>query len=204
MIVGQMALTGRFPLWEKCLRDLAEHCDRLYVRFDTRVGDRRVLKAVPEILGPKMGSTLSSDTPWDNWQWREEMLRSLDIVKPDLVLTCDEDEMFEPKIKQDLVRLGRFGGQMAFGYVNPTEDDWVPPKPYPSKPHVKAYAWKPGLTFRNYQSRGRLSNYRKNQYLLGQARIQHYCFYTPQLRTAKAVTKSTEGKMRWAQEATTV
>jgi len=190
MIVGLMALC-RFPYYERCLRNLLELVDKVYLRFDGITGDRKIYDSLPGICGNKLGDIYISSSAWNAFIWREELLRMLDSVKPELVLFPDEDECFGPDIKEDIRRFRKSDKQqLAFNYKYPapTIDEWKHKKPYPSEPHIKAYKWKEGLTYIPYKKRASLSNYGKFNYKLAKSKILHYCFYTPELRKNKLWT----------------
>jgi hypothetical protein len=196
MIVGQMALYNH-PMWRMTLAALLTHVDKVYLRWDqagldtniaggSRISDAQIL------CGPKFGGLLISATPWRPTNWREEMLRLLDTVKPSIVLAPDEDEVFGEGIEDDIETLRRSKhSQMAFEYVvpMPTNDGFdTGPKPYPSKSHVKAFRWKPGLTYLPYKRRARLANYSKTAFVLGKSKILHYAFYTEEMRKTHLTT----------------
>jgi hypothetical protein len=128
------------------------------------------------------------------------MVRMLDDVKPEIVLVPDEDEEFGPYLELDIERLRRSKyPQMAFAYEYPmpTEDGWNGrDKPYPSKPHVKAYKWRPGLTYHPYKRRARLSNFGKDDYILGHSRMRHLCFWNEEIREMKL--RGTQAKKEWS------
>jgi len=201
MIVGQMALYNH-PCWRLTLEALLGHVDMVYLRQDQAglpydiAGGARVVE-IQALCGRKFGGLLLSATPWNATNWREEMLRILDTVRPRVVLCPDEDEMFGPEIDEDIdTLLSMKHGQMAFGYQAPmpTKDGVdTGPKPYPSKPHVKAYPWRPGLTYLPYKRRARLANYPKDAFVLGKSKMLHYAFYTEEMRKKHPTT--TKGKM---------
>lgn len=197
MIVGLMALC-RFPFYEKCLRDLLTITDKVYLRFDGIVGDKNILSHIPDICQKKLGDIYISSTSWNAFIWREELLRMLDTVCPEIVLFPDEDESFGDGIEDDIRRFRKSKKQqLAFNYAYPapTVDGWRHKKPYPSEPHIKAYKWKKGLTYIPYKKRASLSNYGKFHYKMAKSKILHYCFYTPELRTHKLWTGP--DKKRW-------
>lgn len=204
MIVGQMSLF-RFPMWRECLADLASHVDALYLRVDMR-GDINISEAMNVANeASTRGHTIcvrQSNLKWNVWNWREEMLRMLDDVKPDIVLTCDEDEKFGPEVEKDIVYLmASEVQQVAFGYEYPmpSVDGWKPEgrnKPFPSTPHVKAFKWRPGLTFKGYRGRGFLPKYHKKNYVIGESKMLHYCWYNEEIRKQRLWTN--REKERWA------
>lgn len=200
MIVGLMALC-RFPYYDMCLKSLCDLVDKVYLRFDGITGNCSLYKDAPDICGNKFGSMFIGNTIWNAYNWREELLRSLDDIKPDLVLFPDEDECFDYPIEKDIKRFMKSDKQqLAFNYLHPapTIDGWRHKKPYPSRPHIKAYKWKEGLTYIPYKARASLSNYGKEHYKLAKSKILHYCFYTPELRKNK-LWSATE-KKEWARK----
>ena len=187
MIVGLMALC-RFPYYEMCLRSLLALVDKVYLRFDGITGDKKTLDSIPEICGDKLGELYTSSSEWNAFVWREELIRMLDDVKPEIVLFPDEDESFGPGIEKDINRLRKSDKrQMAFNYEYPapSTDGWKWHKPYPSEPHIKCYKWEEGLTYIPYKKRASLSKYGKFNYKLAKSKVLHYCFYTPELRRNK-------------------
>jgi hypothetical protein len=203
-LVGQMALC-RFPLWERCLESLADKVDELYLRFDGRNGDPEIYNSLDDVCGDKLKEVFVSESRWNAWNWREEMIRMLDDVRPDMVLSHDEDEEVELSIFDDIKKFEKSDyKQMALAYKlpMPTEKnyDLGLNKPFPSKPHVMVIKWKPGLTFNPYMSRNRITQYGK-KYMLGKAKILHYCYYTLELRELKLQTASHKGKLEWASQA---
>ena len=190
MVVGQMALYNH-PCRMLCLQALLPHVDKVYLRQDVRailpgMADLASVQKIIMFCKDKFGGLLISATPWDATGWREEMLRMLDTVKPTVVLCPDEDEMFTAEIDEDIAALSKLKrGQMAFGYKAPmpTRDGFdTGPKPYPSKPHVKAYRWQKHLTYLPYKRRARLANFDKHDMLKGHAQILHYSMYTQEMR----------------------
>lgn len=192
MIVGQMALAD-FPLQEQCLLALCSLVDKVYLRYDGKKHFPECMFKHMKLCGDKWGASILVHTAWNNWNWREEMLRMLDSVKPDYVLTLDEDEELNGNLADDIALLERSGKtQLMFPYAfpMPTEDGWVYPKnkPYPSKPHAKLVRWRPGLTYKGYNGRARLGNVPKTDYVIGKCEILHYRFYNERIRMRGKLT----------------
>lgn len=196
LIVGQMALGGilnssyasRFPLWRECLENLLLYCDEVYLRVDVNTSDF-TYEELEDVCKDKLKDVLFSDTKWNRWNWREEMLRMLDNVNPDVVLTLDQDEQFEDTLLRDIRRLVKHPNKKAlmFSYYDPmpTEDN-VKTLVYPHVPHMKAYKWQKGLTYRRYRYSAKVTNYKLGRYwLMAYSKIRHYCFYTKALRLGK-------------------
>ncbi len=189
-IVGQMAISD-FPLWEQSLQNLCKYSQEIYIRFDGIKGNRSFLPKIVEICGEKLKNLLISNTPWDKWMWREEMLRMLDNIpqKPDIVLQLDQDEMFDDFLQSDIEVFKHIPQEFAmFIYHSlPTEDNITlfEGNPYPLLPHCKMYKWKKGLTFKNYKGFCLPSIFYKQPYYIPKAHLYHYCFYKKEDRFKK-------------------
>jgi glycosyltransferase involved in cell wall biosynthesis len=197
-IAGQMAISGisagrPFPLWKKCLANLRDRCDGLYLRFDALTGNPAVPEEIKRICGSKLKELLVSKTVWNQWNWREEMLRMLDHVKPDIVLTPDQDEEFGPGLLDELYRFTNCPSRaLMFIYTipMPTCDGSLIWRRYPGLPHMKAYKWRPGLTYVPYQSCAQVRQYATPKVQLrAETQILHYCYWSADLRKARARSK---------------
>lgn len=198
MIAGMMAIDGRFPLWENCLDSLMQHAELAVVRIDDTQP-----ASITDLLRDKLATAypdrinvFGSDEPWNRWNWREEMLRALDGVKPNVVLAPDQDEQFDPVgLSDDLARL-RDSQRMAlmFDYHAPMPtSDGSPALPadspyatYPGSPHMKAFKWIKALTYKDYNGYARVTNYSDPRYhLAAKSTIMHYCCWTKDMRKEK-------------------
>ncbi len=197
MIAGMMAIDGRFPLWENCLDSLLLYADGVVVRVEDvhlNDDDRYALHDKLSVYGSDIMAIHAAFEPWNRWNWREEMLRRLDDVAPELVLCPDQDEQFQPAVRDDLDRLrGSEYKALMFSYVSPmpTADGVDPcagmPYPtYPGMPHMKAFMWREGLTYKDYTGFARISNYASpDNHMAADSQIMHYCAWTPDLRAGK-------------------
>jgi hypothetical protein len=195
MSLGASTTGRRFPFWKKCLASLRDKCDALYLRFDKRTGDSQMLKELDAVCGDKLKDVLVSETRWNRWNWREEMLRMLDSVKPHIVLVPDQDEEFEDTLLDELPSFAaspKMG--MMFEYVAPmpTEDGVVVlgGKAYPENRHMKAFKWRPNLTFHPYHTLAQVTQYcRPGSHFLAKTRIRHYSHYTTELRRERMLKR---------------
>lgn len=197
MIVATLPL-WRFPLPALGLSTYIDMVEAVFIRFDAASGDRRLLRDVRLALGKKVGDVFESTTPWDGVAWREECLRMLDSVKPTVVLAPDEDEGYEPEMTMDIARLlGLKTGSLEFKYEYPmpsVDGVQVLERPFPSKPHVKAYCWQPGLTYYPYRNRARLANGGKEHEAM--SKMRHFCWHNAELREAWAAGRWEQKKAR--------
>lgn len=191
-IVGQMAISN-FPFWEMCLIELSKHVDELYIRFDSLNGDTTILDKLEnkKLFDGKIKNILISNSQWNRWNWREEMIRMLDSVKPTIVLSIDQDETFCDGIDSEIKQFLSSDKQaMMFSYSFPMPSDdgrivWNG-KCYPGKPHMKAYKWIPNLTYKPYSSFAKIRNYRDATFhFQATTLIKHFCFYTKELEIQK-------------------
>jgi hypothetical protein len=182
-IAGLMML--HYFKWPWCLEDLADYVDEIYL----------LLHYTPEFRAdwPKDGvkvvryEEIRVDHEWQVMEWRnhqadfrEKLLRMIDVAKPDLVLFPDEDESYpEPEfLVRDLKRLMRSNReQLAFKRCNfwdsmemVRKDKWI----YYG-PHVKIFKWMPGLTFKPYMGFNCVSSYGKRR-MMARSAMKHFAY----------------------------
>tara|TARA_B100000745_G_scaffold300554_1_gene255229 strand:+ start:16422 stop:17093 length:672 start_codon:yes stop_codon:yes gene_type:complete len=183
-LVGTMSLFW-FPLWEYTLSELARHVDELYIRVDSKA-DPSIPRRIESLGLSKVRDVLYSDKPWDTWTWQEEMMRMADRSEPDAVLSLDDDEVFsagiDDNVRKFLATPDKEMMMFHYGSPLPTIDGVTVNngEPYPAKPHARVYRWKPGITFKNYQSFNRASNL--NGIYWCDTEIIHYSHFTEELR----------------------
>jgi hypothetical protein len=77
-----------------------------------------VLNRAKAVCGDQLGQVIESGTPWEQQSTLDEMYRTLDDIKPEIVLCPDCDETFQPALPHDLRRLRERGsGGLNFKYV---------------------------------------------------------------------------------------
>lgn len=197
MIAGMMAIDGRFPLWENCLESLLGLSDKVVIRLDgNSIPDPECFeRLLRRGYGDKIDAVMISDEEWNRWNWREDLLRMLDDLKPDIVLHPDQDEQFQPDVWDDIVRLRESQAlALMFSYHAPlpTADgsdpcEGMPYPAYPGEPHMKAFKWLSTLTYKDYRGWAQVTNYADQGVLklAAQSKILHYCCWTPEMRAAK-------------------
>jgi len=182
-IVGLMML--HYFKWPWCLKDLADYVDEIHLLLHYSPEFRAVWpKEGEKVVGYE---EITIDHEWQVKEWRhnqadfrERLLRKLDEVKPDLVLFPDEDESYpEPEfLVSDLGRLMRSNKeQLAFRRCNfwdsmetVRKDKWI----YYG-PHIKAFKWMPGLTFKPYVGFNCVSTYGKKR-LVARSVMRHFAY----------------------------
>ena len=179
---------------------IAEQVDEIYVRRneDDRADNKIEVPTraeIQEVCNGKLKGCMTTNTGWSRSVWREELLRMLDEVKPQIVLTPDQDEIYEDRIKDELVSFWNSDkSMMFFNYFAPmpTDDGRIIPElkgePYPSLPHCGAFKWRPGLSFHpayaGLKQPTQYANIPDNRYS-AITKIKHYCMYTKELEESK-------------------
>lgn len=195
LIAGLMAISD-FPLATQMLADLASRVDILCIRFDTITGAQAIWhRCLSAIAFQDRVYVLRSKKPWNRWNWREDLIRMLDNIKPDFVLFPDSDETFGPDFEDDFLVFQNSGwDMMMFDYEMITEDNRLVRK-YPGARHCKAFRWQPGITYIPYTGYARpnfpdgANGLRQGRGFHAQSRIQHYCFFTRKMESNKILHK---------------
>lgn len=186
MNAGMMAI-GNFPLAVQMARALAQSCQVTVLRFDTHGGDELLFNQCVSAASDHSDVIKVMGTEkWNRWNWREDMIRALDPIKPKFVLAPDSDERFGPGLEEDLAQavISR-SDVLMFDYVMASSDG-RPVKKYPGAPHCKAFLWVPGITYRPYRGYARPTwPGRPAREFRASTKILHYCFYTPALEREK-------------------
>ena len=176
------------PHCQDTLKAVAPYCDHAVIRVDNKCCLDKLDIAVFCADLFETAVVYPSDLTWNRWNWREEMLRKLDHVAPDLVLCPDEDERFGVTLQDDIdAFMASDRNAMMFSYHTPmpTDDGRVlfDGRPYPGMPHMKAFKWSKGLTYRPYQGFARVTNYAApGMHYHAKTKIWHYCCYTQEMR----------------------
>jgi len=185
-------------VWKNCLANLCCFADTVSIRLDVlRMGEdlsKVVAEEVKDIccaMGTDIHEIIMATNKWNRWNWREELIRSVDSLAPEIVLTPDCDEMFGPDLWKDLFRLRTSDEPMSlvFDYVMVVSDGKQVSK-YPGKPHVKAYKWVPNITYfdrrRGYRGLAAPWFYvRKERQLSAQSKIYHFSHFDSMCREGR-------------------
>jgi len=184
-VVGLVALAN-FPYWRMCMEKLREQVDEICVRVD--VGKENKLE---ELLDSKLADkVITSTVEWNRYNWRNELLTM--VTGADIVLTPDQDEIFEDTIKDELIQ---FYNSDAHTFVcdfvapMPTNDGRIIPelngKAYPSTPHCMGFKWKQGVTYYPYEGLCFPTGYNQLPRFAAKTKVAHYCMWTKELEEEK-------------------
>jgi hypothetical protein len=185
-VVGLMAIHN-FLMSPNNVVALSKHVDCLVLRFDALHGDSEVWKkCVDSVNGSCHLVTFESLIKWNRWNWREELIRKLDSIQPNYVLTLDEDETFGPDFKKDFDKFRESDKNlMMFDYEMITKDERQVKK-YPAARHCKVFRWENGINYSPYRGYA-LPNLESPSIYFAQSKIQHWCFYTKEMEQNKVL-----------------
>ena len=188
-IVGCVMMHNDDAYAKLCLDSLCKYTDELYINLN---------EASPYIdhlcrNHPKLKKLIITDNPkgWRQGLQREKTIRMLDDVKPDIVLWPDADEVYADNLIEDLKAFWEspydcLWFNLAYLWNSP---DWMRRDGlFKSMHHVRAFKWKPGLTFLPSSGYGaKPNNLGEGQgYLFHASRpIKHYGYMTLEDRLRK-------------------
>jgi len=173
-----------FPLWKMCMEKLREQVDEIYVRVDM-TGPNKLEELLDSGLADKI---IKSQTPWNRWNFRNELLEM--ITGADIVLSPDQDEVFEDTLRAELTEFYKSDKQtFVCGFITPTCDGRQIPelngKPYPSMPHCMGFKWRPGVTYYPYEGLCFPTGFQRLPRYEAKTKVIHYCMWTRELEEAK-------------------
>jgi hypothetical protein len=157
-----MAIDGKFPMWEQCLKANLKQCDRAIIRLE----NRRLVNKLP-----KNCEYFFAQRQRNKWDWREQLIQQLHKSKlePEYFIFCDHDEIM-PKIDFN------FYGQMMFNYR--MIGNGHEPYRYPYLAHAKAFKYENDLTYKPYFNMARIG---RGGAVFPEVQtdllVDHYCFY---------------------------
>jgi len=175
-IAGLMAIHHRRHDLE-CLEDLLRRVDYIVIWIDKNYHYRE--SAVKQLLcdngfDEANSQIILSNVPWKPCSgaiWREPSLRSLDTIKPQVVLQPDSDEKFDDGFKEDLANFIKSDADLLMYTYKMIYGSKISPR----QRHCKIFKWQPGLSFKPYRSCGRPGlKVRKLKETKAKNRILHY------------------------------
>lgn len=131
------------------LDDLSKYVDEIYVNLnDATDVIKEAVTNCPKVV--KIIETTNDGHPWNQAIVRDKTLRMLDEVKPDIVLFPDSDEVYPdtmPEILKEFIESPNeclwFNLMYVWDKPNQVRRDGL----FKSMHHVRAFKWRPGLTF---------------------------------------------------------
>jgi len=181
------------PVVIKCLSELHHVCDGIYILFDMVNGSSSLLQTLRRkakgIFKGKLKKIIEHKQDWKIGHWHEPCIRALDEVRPGIVITAGHDEVFQTeKFKAELRHMWE-GGLPAlmlnYGPM-PTDDGRKIPYIYPAASHMKAFKWRPNMSYIPYNGRGQINPYADPRIqMTGKSKVIHYCMWTKEMQVEK-------------------
>lgn len=195
LVVSAIISVTDFPLAPECIEDTSKYCDYMILRYDINTRDKSFFNEATKRAREHCDYVFdySEGGDYDQYNWRESMLRRLDIFRPDLVITLDQDEMFGPGLEDEIERFKHTdASQMIFDYEMVTKDSKEVPK-YPHDPHTKLLKWMKGTSYIPYRGSCTVNTPKMNYKTFSPVKIKHYCFWDSEARE----TKRLQGDVIW-------
>lgn len=188
MIIGLMAIHN-FPLAPLMLHNLSMYCDKVIMRFDTFLGDKKTLRRCVELVPKSKLCVIYSERKWNRYNWREQLVQEAGKYKPNLVLFPDSDEVFHPEVMFDFQRFVEDDkANLLMFKTEMVSDDGREVKLYPRMSHCKAFKYQKGINYEPYQMYA-IPNVKDPVKMKAQTKIQHWCFYTRFMEKNKKLHK---------------
>lgn len=136
----------------RVLDDLGKYTDEIFVNLnDATPLITEAVHACPKV---KSVITTHNDGRWNQGLQRENTLRMLDEVKPNIVLWPDSDETFPKNLKDQLVKFWEDPKALSFWfrlmYLWEKEDQFRNDGLWKRIHHVRAFKWRNDLSFLPY------------------------------------------------------
>jgi len=194
MIIGLMAVSD-FPLTTVCLKDLAEHCDVVSIRYDLLNGQGNILGDCLHLLKYMnvKYKLITGKSNWNRWRWRSELVCSVADMSPGLILFPDHDEQFGTRWwESEIDTFIRTDAMKALFDYQMVTADGREVKRYPAAKHCKAFKFDPEVNFEPYAGYA-IPNYPlmgafESSYI-AESKMKHLCFYTESMEENKILHK---------------
>ena len=184
MIAGLMAISD-YPFSSKSVFELSKKCDVIILRFDVYSGNYDIFENCIRICDCDRFYIESIDK-WNRWNWRQELIASLDDIKPEYVLFPDSDESYDISFDNEFEEFKNSKKDlMMFDYEMKTIDNRNVEK-YPKARHCKVFRWEKEMTYYPYKGYA-IPNYKNRQpsMFMAVSKINHFCFWTKEMERKK-------------------
>jgi hypothetical protein len=181
------------PVAIRCLQELHKICEGIYLLYDMKNSSTELLRELRNkakgIFHGKLRKIVEHRGGWKMGWWHEPCIRVLDDVRPGIVITPGHDEVFEvEKFKAEIRQMWEGGlPSLMLNYgPMPTDDGRKIGYVYPAASHMKAYKWRPGLSYIPYNGRGQVNPYADPRVqMTGKSKVIHYCMWTKEMQAEK-------------------
>jgi len=205
-----------FPMTLECLQDLVDRVDHItlwldYIEEYGGAGDPELYTWCENLLvesGVRY-QILRATRHWNRWTFREELIRSLDSIRPDIVIFPDSDEKMGEGFDAELEEFKNDPNVVMnlMPYKMITNDGRSVQK-NPKARHCKVFKWEPGITYQDLPGtfqkgyRGtaipNIPAYpipkRRTRCFHTRTTVDHYCYYTPELEKVHRANREWRGE----------
>ena len=184
--VSLMAIHS-FPLWERCAGSLLGLVDGFVIRLNTEDEGSPDIDEIKEFFGNKLIEIIEGGNPKDGFGWREEMLRPLHAIRPNIVITTDSDEVMPFLFRKVLESFENSDKKMLMMSAEMDTIDGREVPQYPSKPHCRAFKWQPDVSYLPYSGYAYPNPFGWKPDLMYNSDLayRHLAFYTKEMEKAK-------------------
>jgi hypothetical protein len=149
-IVGAIMVHDDEKYTQMVLDDLSKYTDSIYVNLNDPTDIcKEIVKNHNNVV--EVIETSNKNGKWSQGLQRDNTIRMLDNVKPDIVLFPDSDEKYPPNMTEQLEVFYNDKEKMTFWfrlmYMWGEEDKFRNDGLFKSIHHVRAFRWIPGITF---------------------------------------------------------
>jgi len=149
-IVGCIMLHDDDNYAKKVLDDMAKYTNRVYVNLnDSTPTIKKIAKGHKSVV--KIIETINSGGRWNQGLQRDNTIRMLDDIKPDIVLFPDSDECYPKNMSEQLMNFWLDKDKKTFWfrllYMWDNEDTFRNDGLFKSIHHVRALKWQPNITY---------------------------------------------------------
>ena len=138
---------------DKVLDNLSLYTNEIYINLnDATPYIKKVVKNHPKVI--KWIETTNNGNRWSQGKVRDDTIRMLDDIQPDIVLAPDSDETYPNNLMEMLKEFWEDEQKRTFWfrlyYMHEDEDHIRNDGIWKTIHHVRAFKWEPGLTFIKY------------------------------------------------------
>jgi len=187
VIAGLMAITD-FKLAPEMVKDVSQYCDYMVLRYDENTRNKKIFNECVRVAKKynEFVIAYSEGGEYNEWNWRESLIRKLDVLRPDWVIFLDQDEKFGDGLIEDLKYWQHSNAlRLEFMHEMVTKDGVEVPL-YPYRRHCKIFKWHKGISYYPYKSFAR-PNLKNDAAALANTKIKHYCFWDEECRKDKVL-----------------
>ena len=136
-----------------CLDDLSKYTNEIYVNLNEPTKEvKEIVLSHPKLI--KIIQTTNKNGKWNQGLQRDNTIRMLDDIKPDIVLFPDSDEVYPKNFKEQLKKFWEDEEKKTFWfrlfYIWGDKKHFRNDGLWKRIHHVRAYKWQPDISYIPY------------------------------------------------------